>query len=224
MNSPFILARLNYGTITLITSQKSLIPLEHYVRTHITITLVNGCVFTCCLDHILNNDNLAKKFYGGTVYQAFLSATSYHRWHSPVSGYILKTELVDGSYYSQTYNIQTDPASPNESQGYICQVAARGILYIQADNPDIGLMVFVSIGMSEVSTNEITVKAGDYVKKGDDIGMFHFGGSTHLLIFQPGVDLEFDLRGQTPGTGKDLFNIPVRSKIAVVKQGFNLER
>ena len=166
------------------------------------------------LDFILNMSDLAKQFHGGTVYQAFLSATSYHRWHSPVSGTIYKTELVDGSYYSQTHNIQDDPASPNMSQGYLAQVAARGIVYITADNPDIGLMCFVSIGMSEVSSNEITVKDGDRVKKGDQIGMFHYGGSTHCLIFRPGVNIEFDTRGQTPGL--DTHNIKVRAKIATV--------
>ncbi|XP_033109829.1 L-tryptophan decarboxylase-like [Anneissia japonica] len=167
------------------------------------------------LDFMLNMDGLAKQFYGGTVYQAFLSATSYHRWHSPVSGTIYKTELVDGSYYSQTHNIQDDPAAPNESQGYLAQVAARGIIYIQADNPDIGMMCFVSIGMSEVSSNEITVRENDKVKKGDQLGMFHFGGSTHCLIFRPEVKIEFDTRGQTPGL-HDLHNIPVKAKIATV--------
>ena len=166
------------------------------------------------LDFILNMSDLAKQFYGGTVYQGFLSATSYHRWHSPVSGTIYKTELVDGSYYSATHNIQNDLASPNMSQGYLAQVAARGIIYIQADNPDIGLMCFVSIGMSEVSSNEITVKEKDRVKKGDQLGMFHFGGSTHLLIFRPEVNIEFDTGGQTPGL--DAYNIPVKSKIATV--------
>jgi len=166
------------------------------------------------LDFILNMSDLAKQFYGGTIYQAFLSATSYHRWHSPVSGTICKTELVDGSYYSQTHNIRDDPASPNMSQGYLAQVAARGIVYIQADNPDIGLMCFVSIGMSEVSSNDITVKVGDRVKKGDQLGMFHFGGSTHCLIFRPEVNVEFDTRGQTPGLDTD--NIPVKAKIAKV--------
>ena len=166
------------------------------------------------MDFILNMSDLAKRFHGGTVYQAFLSATSYHRWHSPVSGTIYKTELVDGSYYSATHNIQNDPASPNMSQGYLAQVAARGIIYIQADNPDIGLMCFVSIGMSEVSSNEITVKEKDRVKKGDQLGMFHFGGSTHLLIFRPEVNIEFDTRGKTPGL--DASNIPVKSKIATV--------
>ncbi|KAJ7388296.1 hypothetical protein OS493_038665 [Desmophyllum pertusum] len=158
--------------------------------------------------------DLAKQFHGGTVYQAFLSATSYHRWHSPVSGTIYKTELVDGSYYSQTHNIQDDPASPNMSQGYLAQVAARGIVYIEADNPDIGLMCFVSIGMSEVSSNEITVKEKDKVKKGDQLGMFHFGGSTHCLIFRPEVKIEFDTRGQIPGL--HTHNIPVKAKIATV--------
>ncbi|XP_067028411.1 uncharacterized protein [Acropora muricata] len=168
------------------------------------------------LDFILNMNPVAKKFYGGTVYQAFLSATSYHGWHSPVSGIIHKTELVDGSYYSQTHNIQNDPASPNMSQGYLAQVAARGIIYIQADNEHIGLMCFVSIGMSEVSSNEITVKEGQRVEKGDELGMFHFGGSTHLLIFRPEVDIHFDFRGQEPGLHST--NINVKAKIAEVKK------
>ena len=131
-----------------------------------------------------------------------------------MSGTIYKTELIDGSYYSATHNIQDDPASPNMSQGYLAQVAARGIIYIQADNPDIGLMCFVSIGMAEVSSNEITVKEKDKVKKGDQLGMFHYGGSTHLLIFRPEVKIEFDTRSQTPGLHTD--NILVKSKIATV--------
>lgn len=39
---------------------------------------------------MLAHDKLAEQFVGGTVYQAFLSALSYHRWHSPVSGKIVK--------------------------------------------------------------------------------------------------------------------------------------
>lgn len=43
-----------------------------------------------------------KPFKGGTVYQAFLSAFKYHRWHSPVSGTIKKAYVKDGTYYSAT--------------------------------------------------------------------------------------------------------------------------
>ena len=53
--------------------------------------------------------------------------------------------------------------------------------------------------MSEVSSNEITVKEGQRVEKGDELGMFHFGGSIHLLIFRPEVDIRFGLTGQEPG-------------------------
>ncbi len=35
-----------------------------------------------------NKEYIAEHFTGGTVYQAFLSALSYHRWHAPVDGII----------------------------------------------------------------------------------------------------------------------------------------
>lgn len=166
------------------------------------------------LQHMMDNDPLVEKFVGGTLYQAFLSALSYHRWHSPVSGTIVKTKVLDGSYYAETPAEGFDPAGPNESQGYITQVAARALIFIQADNPDIGLMCAMFVGMAEVSSNEVTVYPGQHVKKGDELGMFHFGGSTHVLFFRPEVKLKFDLHGQKPGL--DSQNIPVRAKIATV--------
>ncbi|MBP7736946.1 MAG: phosphatidylserine decarboxylase family protein [Spirochaetes bacterium] len=166
------------------------------------------------LYHMMAGDPLVEQFIGGTVYQAFLSALSYHRWHSPVSGKIVKTRLVDGSYYAEALSAGFDPAGPNESQGYITQVAARALIFIQADNPAIGLMCVMFVGMAEVSSNEITVREGQRVRKGDQLGMFHFGGSTHCLIFRPAVGLEFDLHGETPGLHSK--NIPVRSRIATV--------
>ncbi|MEI7724534.1 MAG: phosphatidylserine decarboxylase family protein [Bacteroidota bacterium] len=167
------------------------------------------------LSHMLANDEFTDKFVGGTIYQAFLSALSYHRWHSPVSGRIVKAYVKDGTYYSETLSEGYDPAGPNESQGYITEVATRALIFIQADNPAIGLMCFMAVGMAEVSTCDITVKAGQHVNKGDQLGMFHFGGSTHCLIFRPQVNLDFDLHGQTPGLNSN--NIEINSKIAIVK-------
>ena len=167
------------------------------------------------LQFMLANDPLFEKFVGGTIYQAFLSALSYHRWHSPVSGKVIKTHVQDGSYYSETLAEGFDPTGPRESQAYITEVATRAMIYIEADNPKIGLMCFLAVGMSEVSTCDITVYEGQRIKKGQQTGTFHFGGSTHCLIFQPGVNLEFDLRGQKPGL--DTKNINVNSKIATVK-------
>lgn len=151
------------------------------------------------LCHMFGGDAVHAEFVGGTIYQAFLSALSYHRWHSPIDGTVERAWLIDGSYYSQTPSVGYDPASPNESQGYITEVAARAVILIRADNPAIGLMAFLAVGMAEVSTCEITVSVGQKLAKGDELGMFHFGGSTHCLIFGPQVELEFDLHGQSAG-------------------------
>ncbi|KAH7930760.1 phosphatidylserine decarboxylase-like protein [Leucogyrophana mollusca] len=149
------------------------------------------------LDHMLGNDPLAPQFVGGTVYQAFLSALNYHRWHSPINGTVVKTVQIQGTYYAEspamgfTNPDGPDPSGPNRSQAFITSLAARALIFIEADNRNIGLMCFMAVGMAEVSTCETTVKPGDVVKKGDQIGMFHFGGSTHCLIFRPQTKIEF---------------------------------
>ncbi|KAG8909798.1 hypothetical protein FRC00_009419, partial [Tulasnella sp. 408] len=38
------------------------------------------------LENMLDRDPSVSQFVGGTVYQAFLSALKYHRWHAPVDG------------------------------------------------------------------------------------------------------------------------------------------
>lgn len=166
------------------------------------------------LEHMLDGDPFVEQFVGGTVYQAFLSALAYHRWHSPVSGKIVKTVVLDGSYYAEALSEGFDPSGPNESQAYITEVATRALIFIEADNPDIGLMCAMFVGMAEVSTCDISVYEGQHIDKGDQLGMFHFGGSTHCLIFRPQVKLDFDMHGQTPGLDSE--NIPVRAKIATV--------
>ena len=166
------------------------------------------------LAHMLANDPSVDYFVGGTVYQAFLSAKSYHRWHSPVSGTIQKVSVVEGTYYSEALSEGYDPSGPNDSQGYITEVATRALIFIEADNRDIGLMCVVPVGMAEVSSCDVTVVEGQHVMKGEELGMFHFGGSTHCLIFGPQVQFAFDLHGQTPGLNSS--NIALNSRIATV--------
>ena len=166
---------------------------------------------------MLAQDPLAEKFVGGTVYQAFLSALSYHRWHAPVSGRLVKAYVQDGTYYSEPpfsefkEHQAADRAGQVTSQAYLTGTATRAIMFFEADNTAIGLMAFLGIGMCEVSTCEMTVKEGQHVKKGDQIGMFHFGGSTHCLMFRKGVEVE-GFPEPTPE-----HHIPVRSALAKVK-------
>jgi phosphatidylserine decarboxylase len=169
---------------------------------------------------MLAHDPLAAQFEGGTVYQAFLSALSYHRWHAPVSGRVVRAFVRDGAYFSEPLFF-ADDGDPRlyeinvhgfrASQAYLTALAARAIIFIQADNPAIGLMAFVGVGMDEVSTCEITVQQGQHVEKGDQLGMFHFGGSTHCLLFRDGVRVD-----GFPSISLG-HNVPVRGQIAVVK-------
>lgn len=167
---------------------------------------------------MLDHDELAPQFEGGSIYQAFLSALSYHRWHSPVTGTIKKAYVIDGTYYSEPLfegigdpnKAEINMSGETTSQVYLTAVATRAVIFIEADNPDIGLMCFLGVGMAEVSTCDITVKEGQKVKKGDQIGMFHFGGSTHCLMFRKGVDV----RG-FPEPSREA-NVPVRSAVATV--------
>ncbi|EMC94475.1 hypothetical protein BAUCODRAFT_73227 [Baudoinia panamericana UAMH 10762] len=168
---------------------------------------------------MLAHHELADNFAGGTVYQAFLSALSYHRWHSPVSGTIKKAFVQDGTYFSEPlFEGLGDPSTQeidrggiSTGQGYLTALATRAIIFIEADNPAIGLMAFIGVGMDEVSTCEITVKEGQHVKKGEQTGMFHFGGSSHVLLFRKHVKVE-----GFPQPGRKE-NVPVRSHLATVK-------
>ncbi|KAJ7268326.1 phosphatidylserine decarboxylase family protein [Mycena rebaudengoi] len=167
---------------------------------------------------MLTHDPLTAQFAGATIYQAFLSALSYHRWHAPVSGKIVRAFVEDGTYFSEPlFEGIGDPSvhdinskGISVAQGYLTALATRAVIFIEADNKNIGLMAFVGVGMDEVSTCEITVKEGQRVSKGDQLGMFHFGGLSHCLLFRKEVKVD-----GFPEVGRNV-NVPVRSKVAVV--------
>jgi len=178
------------------------------------------------LADMFGSATLSSPYVGGTVYQAFLSALSYHCWHAPVSGIVKDIINIPGSYYAENYwegfaNIGTDgkpnpdPAAPNNSQAYICQVATRSVLILEADDQRIGEMTIVQVGMAEVSTCEWYIQKGQHIRKGDLIGTFHFGGSTHCLIFRPGVQLKF-IPAAIPPYPEHANNLPVCGELATV--------
>jgi phosphatidylserine decarboxylase len=168
------------------------------------------------LEDMLANDESVDQFVGGTVYQAFLSATNYHRWHSPVAGTIVRAFLKEGTYYSEADAEGKDAVEPMNSQSYLAHVAARAIILIEADDPVIGLMAFVPVGMSDVSSCLIDSKVtpGYHVGKGEELGYFQYGGSTHCLVFRPGAIAEFTLAAIPQPHDPKAPLVLVRSKLA----------
>jgi len=168
------------------------------------------------LQDMLAGDPAVEEFVGGTVYQAYLSATNYHRWHSPVAGTIVRAFVEDGTYYSEADSEGSDAVEPQTSQSYLAHVATRAIIIVQADNAAIGLMAFVAVGMVEVSSCVIDpdVTPGHHVEKGGSLGHFQFGGSTHCLVFRAGVIADFAFQAIPQPHDPHPPLVQVRSKLA----------
>ncbi len=168
------------------------------------------------LSNMLDNHPLAERFIGGDVFQSFLSGADYHRWRSPISGRILDTRLVNGLMFSELKSMGFDASGGTWSQEYEASVNTRGLVFIKSDDPAIGVVVVVPIGITEISSITIGVKPGQRVAKGEELGYFSYGGSSMCLVFQPGVIKSFSVPAPTPGSDPDAGpTIKVRAQIAV---------
>jgi phosphatidylserine decarboxylase len=60
------------------------------------------------------------------------------------------------------------------------------------------------------------VRAGQRIEKGTELGSFHFGGSTHALLFGPNTNITFndDIVDPVTGALKVNTHIKVRSALA----------
>lgn len=157
---------------------------------------------------------LARRFVGGTVFQGYLSAFNYHRWHAPVAGQIRAAYNVDGTYYSDVEAEGVDPSGLNDSQGYTTAVAARAVIVIDCDDPAIGEVACVFVGMAEVSSCKIVALPGQHVAKGDELGYFQYGGSTYCLFFRPGVIASFVPK---PPYRDDVPPLKINSRLAIAR-------
>ena len=191
---------------------------------------------------MLAHDTFSEKFVGGTIYQAFLDAVNYHRWHAPVAGVVKSAKVIPGTYFSQMLGFGMPSSEVNitsssrhskstslsstvtwkensnlgnvqcENQAYVAAMATRAVILIDADNPVIGMVALVFVGMAEVSTCDVQVVEGHRLKKGDGIGTFRLGGSSVCMVVRRGLNLAWDLHGQDIGLGAR--NIAVNARIA----------
>lgn len=147
---------------------------------------------------MLAHDERAPLFARGTVYQAFLSALSYHLWHAPISGRIVRAFVKPGTYYSEPlFEGVGDPANRTDggtidvknqisAQVYLTAVATRAVIFIEADNPRIGLVAFLGVGLAEVSTCEISVRERAACQEGRRDWHVPLWGLVPLRVVQEG--------------------------------------
>jgi phosphatidylserine decarboxylase len=150
------------------------------------------------LADMLDRSEHVDRFVGGYVFQSFLSGANYHRWHSPIDGVVRDARVVNGLMFSEAESAGFDPSAGVLSEGYDACVNTRGLVFIESPDPKIGMVCVIPIGITEISSVTIKVKAGDRLAKGDELGYFSYGGSSMALVFQPGSIDHFTVPAPPP--------------------------
>ncbi len=141
---------------------------------------------------MLDGSPYTESFIGGDVLRSFLSGSDYHRWHAPIAGKVLEARVIAGLMFNELLSEGLDISAGTESQGYEAMVSTRGLVVIE--NPAIGKVAVVPIGITEISSVTLAVKPGDEVAKGAEIGWFSYGGSSLALVFGKGMVKRFTAR------------------------------
>ena len=131
-------------------------------------------------------------FAGGTLTHVFLDVNSYHRYHAPVDGVLKEIRQVPGVSAGGGY---TEWNNDDKMYTYVNNIGfqmveARGCAILE--NEEFGLVAMLPVGMSQIcSVNWLpSLRVGQRLKKGDEMGFFQFGGSDIIMMFQKGVQVD----------------------------------
>lgn len=130
----------------------------------------------------LRDEALAREFAGGAMLISRLCPVDYHRFHFPVAGTPGEARLVNGWLYS------VSPIALRRNLGYLWE-NKRMVTTIKS--PRLGKVLMVEIGATMVGSIVQTYVPGRLVAKGEEKGLFKFGGSCVVTLFRPGA-IRFD--------------------------------
>eukprot|EP00455_Lapot_gusevi_P027530 TRINITY_DN2919_c0_g1_i3.p1 TRINITY_DN2919_c0_g1~~TRINITY_DN2919_c0_g1_i3.p1 ORF type:complete len:366 (-),score=134.90 TRINITY_DN2919_c0_g1_i3:210-1241(-) len=126
--------------------------------------------------------DLAPSFVGGSFVIARLAPQDYHRWHIPVTGLIGEKTPIDGALYT------VNPIAVNQNVNVYTE--NKRVIY-PIDSDHFGKVLLIAVGATMVGSIQTAIEDNVRVLKGDMHGFFAFGGSTVLLLFEPGR-IQFD--------------------------------
>ena len=119
-----------------------------------------------------------KRYQNGALGIFRLAPQDYHRFHVPVDGTMGEPKLIEGEYYT------------------VNPMAIRSALDVYGENIRVcvpieserhGRVMVICVGAMMVGSTIITRKTGEHVARAEELGYFKFGGSTILLLFEPGA-------------------------------------
>jgi phosphatidylserine decarboxylase len=136
---------------------------------------VKGAKFT--MEELLGDKKLAARFANGSMLISRLCPSDYHRFHFPVSGIPSESTLIEGSLFS------VSPIALRHNIRYLVRNKRR-LTLIEA--PEFGTVALVEVGATNVGSILETFQPGQAVVKGEEKGMFAFGGSCVITLFREG--------------------------------------
>jgi phosphatidylserine decarboxylase precursor len=137
---------------------------------------LKGDPFT--VSQLVNSDTVVNEFSSASLVISRLSPQDYHRFHAPVTGYVRRMFSVNGQYQS----VNSDAVSSG-NEVLVKNVRTVVILDVPVNGQNTTVL-FVAVGANCVGSVVFSVKEGDSITKGDNIGYFQFGGSTVVTIYQ----------------------------------------
>ncbi|SHO55412.1 phosphatidylserine decarboxylase family protein [Vibrio quintilis] len=133
---------------------------------------------------VIDEHQLVDIFSGGYIFQTYLNPYNFHRWWVPVNGTVLFDPVcIPGAYFNKLI-LPDFGGATTASLPYLTEVNARGLIVFET--PDYGRVCCIPLGMSEVSTISFDKKMvrGAEVSKGQEMGMFNYGGSSFVMIYE----------------------------------------
>ncbi|KAI9886952.1 MAG: hypothetical protein M1823_001244 [Watsoniomyces obsoletus] len=141
----------------------------------------------------------AKRYVNGALGVFRLAPQDYHRFHIPVDGVMDQPKLIPGEYYT---------VNPMAIRSALDVYGENVRVIVPIDSVAHGRVMVVCIGAMMVGSTVITAKAGQRVNRADELGYFKFGGSTIVVLFEPGVmKFDEDLVGNSKGALETLIRV-----------------
>lgn len=129
------------------------------------------------LNTLLQDESLAQKYAHGAMVIARLCPTDYHRFHFPCSGTPGSARLINGPLFS---------VNPIALKKNIAILSENKRVITEIDTKPFGKVLFIEVGATYVGSITQTYTPGVACAKGDEKGYFSFGGSSLILLFEPG--------------------------------------
>jgi phosphatidylserine decarboxylase len=129
------------------------------------------------LSSLLKDQKLAQRYAEGAMVMARLCPSDYHRFHFPCACVPGPSQMINGKLYS------VNPIAVKQNIEIFVQ-NKRCITSLKSDL--FGEVLFIEIGATNVGSIHQTYDPAKPYPKGAEKGFFSFGGSSLILLFEPG--------------------------------------